>query len=332
VSVLEPPYDPAIIQHVSTQPCGGYQEYLGSLDARFSDARVERFCGPDAGILFSRVIGKNISALATMRVMDWDSELFGFGVAAVGSLCGSNSEGKATLLEEIIGFANDHRIRLLTCRIAYDDLTSLHALESTGFRVVDAMSVFLWDRGRNDAITDPSPEYLDLEIRTVDGCDPETLAAIREMAADSFHHHRMRNDPNVSGQQATRYTRKLASSILSTSDSHTVEGWLDGKPAGFVIGAPDRALNRHLDHPIGYLWLIARDPSAPKGTGTWLLRSFLQSFSKQVCFIEVGTQIDNYPALNLYARCGLQFVSSLITMHRWLQPRSANWATHETDR
>jgi hypothetical protein len=48
------------------------------------------------------------------------------------------------------------------------------------------------------------------------------------------------------------------------------------------------------------------------------MRAFLTEMHRRVRLVEVGTQINNYPALNLYYGAGLKCVSALVTLHLWL--------------
>ena len=91
------------------------------------------------------------------------------------------------------------------------------------------------------------------------------------------------------------------------------------KIVGFALGTEDTVLKKYINTSLGYLWLIAVDDAvAGQGIGQRLLQAFLKKISNRVQLIEVGTQMNNYKALNLYATRGLKMMSALVTMHLWI--------------
>ena len=217
-------------------------------------------------------------------------------------------------------YAHADGVKLLICRVAYNDFSSLHALEEVGFRVVDAMNIFLWKchgttpGGYRSFVTTGAALVSPLEKS-----DWSAQQAVREIARSAFRYSRLKNDPRFFDAQIKSFHERLLDSFLEKEESLILVARIDDELVGFALGARDHDLSRHLSHPLGYLWLIAVDEMyAKRGVGQNLLGAFLQSFCRQVHFIEVGTQINNYSALNLYARNGLKLVSSLVTMHLWL--------------
>jgi len=258
-------------------------------------------------------------ALAKVEELDWDTDCFGFKVARVASLFGQDVESKTRLLERIKADARAVGVRLLTCRVAYRNFTSLHALEAIGFRMADAMNILLWDRrwGQQQRGHDRNADGI--VVRELEPRDDETRQALRGLSGTAFSTGRVANDPAFSPAQVARFYERLCESSLNDRRALILVAWMDGRPAGFVLGDEDDEIKRNLGVSLGCLTLIAVDEaSAGRGVGRALVRAFLQRMQSRVELVEVGTQIDNYPALNLYTGLGLKLVSSLVTFHLWL--------------
>ena len=320
MSVVDPEKDTRIAEHVASHAGSDYQEYLLDYDDQFVNYRVNSFCHSTDGIIFGLVTDAEVSALAKLVHLDWDTHCFGFEVAKIANFFGNQTESKATLLEEVKAYARAEGVKLLTCRVAYDDFSSLHALEEVGFRIVDAMNIFLWDSqwstpgGQRNSVTPDG-----VMVSPLEKGDWNTHQAVREIAMSAFRHSRLDNDPRFSIVQVRTFYERLLNSFLEKQESLILVARIDDTAAGFILGAEDIELSEHLAYSLGYLWLVAVDEAfAGRGVGQTLFDVFMQRFSRQVRFIEVGTQINNYPALNLYARNGLKLVSSLVTMHLWL--------------
>ena len=315
--LISPRDDPRIAEYVATHRGSDYREYLLDYDPSFVRYRVDTFLSPDAGRVFASFGPRGVSALAKLTHLPWDTDCLGVESAKVASLFGGEEE-KVTLLGEVVQQASDEGFGLLTCRVAYDDLSSVHALERTGFRLADAMSIFLWDTERQRPGPHQPPTLGEVAIDRVEGCDEATVKALQRIAASAFSCSRIANDPQVPAARRTSFHTRLLSSFVGHADVLVLVAWRGGEPIGFAVGAGDPELRTCLSRTIGYLWLIAVDEAcAGQGVGQALLAEFIRTFSQEASLIEVGTQVNNYPALNLYARHGLRLVSSLVTMHRW---------------
>ena len=311
---------PQVLEWGSRRPALDYQEYLAEQVADFTPHRLATWRdGP--GRLVRLGSQQHPQALARVVEQPWDTACLGVGVAQIALLAGADTTVKHKLIEEIKRQARAHATHLLTCRVGYHDLSSLHALETAGFRTMDAMSIFLADQARlAGGLESPSYSGLgDSEIRLLEDTDVDTRRTLRALAASAFRHGRVANDPAFSPQQVAAFYGGLFESDLEADGSVLLAARRAGRIVGFVLGGEDFALRRHLDLALGYLNLIAVDPAlAGQGLGRALMRAFLTEMHRRVRLVEVGTQINNYPALNLYYGAGLKCVSALVTLHLWL--------------
>jgi ribosomal protein S18 acetylase RimI-like enzyme len=316
--IVDPARDARIADYVAAHLESDYQKYLLDGEPGFVRFKVDGFCDASSGTLFGVAEDTGILALAKLVHLDWDTDCLGFKVAKLADLMGSQAEARATLLHEVITHARSEGVRLLTCRVAYDAFSSIHALGGAGFKLVDALNIFVWDR-QSGRLPGQAGDASPIKIEAQRASDAVMREALTGIAMTAFQHSRLYNDPAFSAAQVETFYGRLVDSLLDDDEALNLVAWVDRQPAGFVLGNTDAALSAYLAHPLGYLWLIAVDPAfAGQGVGQALLERFLRAFSRRVHYIEVGTQMDNYRALNLYARNGLRLVSSLVTMHLWL--------------
>lgn len=312
--------DPQSVEWVARRPASDYQEYLAEYVADFTPHRLAMWRdGP--GRLVRLGSRQHPQALARVVAQPWDTACLGLDVARIALLAGADTTVKQRLLEDIKRQARACVTRLLTCRVGHHDLSSLHALEAAGFRTMDVMSIFLGDQARLDgcrsrpAHSDPA----DTEIHLLEDPDLDTRRTLRALAAGAFRHGRVANDPTFTPQQVAAFYGGLFESDLEADGSVLLVARRGGRIVGFVLGGEDLALRRHLDLALGYLNLIAVDPVLTgQGIGCALVREFLTEMYRRVRLVEVGTQINNYAALNLYYGAGLKCVSALVTLHLWL--------------
>ena len=94
---------------------------------------------------------------------------------------------------------------------------------------------------------------------------------------------------------------------------------LGGRPVGFFLLEEDPVAPETLGFGVGTLSLIAVDAAARRrGVGAALSRAALFRLRERgQRYAEVGTQLANLPASNLYLRAGFRLVGAQVTL-RWL--------------
>ena len=80
MSVVDPEKDTRIAEHVASHAGSDYQEYLLDYDDQFVNYRISSFCHSAGGITFGLVTGTEVSALAKLVHLEWDTECFGFKI------------------------------------------------------------------------------------------------------------------------------------------------------------------------------------------------------------------------------------------------------------
>ncbi len=319
--ISNPLRDARLAEYLSACAGSDYQEYLGAFTKGFRGVRLKRLCEGQGTLVFADTSGEDIRALAALSPRTWDSDVLGVSVASVSHLYGDRAEPKQDLLCEIIKHAASEGTRVLTARVASHDFTSIHALENVGFRLMDCMLVQVLDtRQGKDADKGQSIENSGwLEIVPQRSLEPSLQREVARLCEHSFHHARVYRDPRFTSQQKSMFYERLAARLQQSEDSIGFAAISGNRVCGFVIGAPDNELGELLEDGLGYLWLVAvADARAREGIGTRLVSRFVNGMAGESTLIEVGTQVTNVAAINLYAKCGFRTVTSLATVHLWL--------------
>lgn len=255
----------------------------------------------------------SLEAVGRIVHLDWDTEFFGFPCAKLEGLFFSKEDAdpvslKRRVINRILDEEELRDIRFLSCRIRADDLTLAHALESSGFNLMDILSIYTLNlSGRK--IPDQKPRD------HKPGMD-EILSLLKR-GVDGMSSGRLFSDPNIPLSQAREFYYRVSKHYLGISPCISI---LEdhGTTQGVAIGILDEEISRLLGTRYGYLWLIALAPELKgKGLGRELFEIFCDEFSGHCDVLEIGTQIDNYPANRVYNSCGCRLESHLLTFHRW---------------
>lgn len=295
-----------------------YQDYLSEYITEYDEWRRNPSSIP-AGKRFIREHDGQLAAEMSLLDLEWDTECFGFRVCRLDILQAAQAKPLEELLNDIRHYALSHDIRLITCRIPYSAGLPRRICEKVGFQLVDVMNIFLGHTHTVPKTTNHNGRHIPIESIGRSTLSQEDQQAILRIGSQAFTHGRINNDPTLSEDHTRRFYNKYMNSCLNNDHLLILVARIEGRVAGFVIGEFDDRFHRNNQPLLGYLKLIAIDSELRgRGIGQRLMHDFWLAMSRRTKLIEVGTQVDNYKALNLYAACGLKPVSSLITFHLWL--------------
>ena len=303
---------------ISSNLGSDYQYYLTNYDKNFIKYKINDICHTSEGKLFGIVINSEISALGRLLQLQWDSSFFNFKVAKITDLYGTQFSEKFALLKEIKTFAKNEDYKLIVCRVDASDISSVHALEQLGFKWVDGMNIFLCDRNKKHFEFSPTT-CGDENISVVTNGNHDFSNKIQELVLSFAKKGRLNNDPRILPSQVERFYLSLFDSLVKKDGSLMLVSKKNNKIVGFALGVEDTGLQKYLTNSLGYLWMISVDKTlAGQGVGRRLFKKFINTFSNNMELIEIGTQMNNYEALNLYSRGGMKMISAVVTMHLWL--------------
>lgn len=306
--------------------------YYNDLERNGLENYFQRVVGEDdrrAGVrTWTLCRGSLKVALAQLEPLPFDSRMLGRPAARLNWLLalGDYTEElrrKQQLLDWALEEARRRGIEHLTARVAADELSSIHALESRGFLLLDTILTF----SRATASEAVSSGLLALSeaaagfglgVRLARSGD---LALLRHIAASSFRYDRYHADPSIPAEAADRlHAEWVENSVEGFADAVLVavpEGD-EGDPIGFTTVKVDRAARQLLGVSIATIVLVATAPeSRGLGVGRLLTRAAVEWCRGQgIERVEVGTQLRNVPACRLYAAAGFRLVRACVSL-RW---------------
>lgn len=266
--------------------------------------------------------GEGLGGLSTLA---WDSEQFGMPAGRVDYILLRDAAGHPVaapavayrsarrVASELLQSADALGIRHLSARCDSRDLPTVQALESAGFELVDAILKFAL---RDEEWGGMAPLPPGVLLRDAVAAD---TPALQELAARGFIFDRFHNDPALPAGVADRvHAAWLTNAVAGRTADGVLVAEVDGRPAGFFILALDHAAGRHFDCPIGTLVLITVDVAVRRrgvaqalsqGAVEWLRARGARRF-------EVGTQLANVPAANVYLRSGFRLVNTSVSLRR----------------
>jgi len=274
---------------------------------RYLSADLDRVCC-DA---VSAADVRTAHAGGRVRRLDWDSRFFGVPSGRLEMLWRDDSvpAGRAwdRLVPALLHRAAELGLVFLDVRIAAEELALAQALEAGGFRLVDALAVYLRDLGRQ-------PSRVIVPAVSID-----VAGFLREALAD-MHWGRLFADPRVARDKAEEFYF-LSTLHYLESGAHTSVLVEAGAPVGLAIGIPDEEGSRLTGRRLGDLWLFIVSPRHKgKGFGKRLFNQFCAEFAARVELVEIGTQIQHVAANRIYRSAGDFPVAHALTFHRWAEP------------
>lgn len=229
------------------------------------------------------------------RFLEWDSEFFGFRIAAV-----TESRPGTRGMPRVLDWCLRERIDCLYLLAAADDANTTRAAEDHKFRLVDIRTTF--ERSLND---EPY-HYSDVrEAREQD------IAALIEIARVSHADSRFYSDPGFSDEACNRlYATWIENSCRGYAQSVLVAE-RNSQPAGYVTC--------HYAEEVGQIGLLAvADWARGCGIGRDLVAASLRAFTHYGArYATVVTQGRNIASQRLYQQSGFVTCSVELWYHRW---------------
>jgi dTDP-4-amino-4,6-dideoxy-D-galactose acyltransferase len=231
-----------------------------------------------------------------LKLLEWDSEFFGFPVANL------EPHYVEVAREEIEQFFDRYPQGLVQCCCQATDVTRINLLESYGFFFADLRQSFTLTI---DGIQGQ------IESSNVQVAAADDLSRLFHISRGLFGKSRFYN-PIFDSDKADRlFHIWLAKSVVGQFDDVCLKVLNDGLNVGFCT-------LRFESRDIARIGLIGVDQSFHHlGIGSRLMKgvkSYLQSCS--IGFIVVSTQGTNYAAHNFFVKCGFLLTSTEVWLYR----------------
>ena len=234
----------------------------------------------------------------------WDSETFGYGVAALSPCNDEKGAYKAGLLEKALtDYSKDKQVSLITASIPADEYSVSLLLQQAGFCFIDLSLRVLYENFNIDSVSNRP-------MLSVVPATPEEVDVVVEMAGGSFQHGRYHQDISIERSLADQRYRDWVRRCLDPENPQEIlVVKFEDSICGFSI------VERKENH--GYLHLHAIDSK-------WRGRKFgaemvMQSINylHNLGVESIGTRISasNLKTLNMHSRLKGQFTAADLLLH-----------------
>jgi hypothetical protein len=272
--------------------------------------------GVKAWFAFWRELPVGFAAISSL---EWDSDFFGLRMAQLDVIVSAEQLAQVflvadKLLSTAIEAACYKKIRHLSLRVDFENIELIHALEKHGFRLMDSLVVYAFQKGKNH-LPKIRPRY-DLRLYRSEDFD-----AVDDIATTCFKDYpgRFTVDPHISKQRARTFYRQWAKNCCKGTMAEEV---LVAERKGHVIGFLAYGCNPVLKRYTGISII------GGKGLGGCypfrfnayleLLREATRRSLTVADTIEVETQLFNVATINYYQKLDFSYVGGRHSFHLWL--------------
>jgi RimJ/RimL family protein N-acetyltransferase len=263
---------------------------------------------------------RELKGVACWTPLPWDSRQFGFFAARLDLLVAAGGRVQAfrtklDLLNDSLKDCAAQGVRHITTRVDASDITSIEALQRSGFELIDGIQTFSLRLSERRAAPASEDSF---ELRLFEESD---LPQVLDLARTAYTHDRFHIDSAIGQETADRVNEtwlrnscngEIADSVVIARAGSTV--------LGYVTCRIDREATRVLGIGCGEIGMVATISQARKaGVASAATHSSLDWFESQgIGVVEVGTQLRNIAAARLYERCGFRLAAVSYTWRKLL--------------
>lgn len=243
----------------------------------------------------------------TALLTPWDTSSFGFAVGQIDAMECRERTVSPALVQPFFQWLDANDVRLVSCRLRYDQLIESMLLEDCGFRFVETVL-----HPYVDLSTYHCEGLQDTNI-SVAPAETSDIATLEVIAAKAFVHGRIHMDPRLGSELGgRRYSRWVRTSL-----EHPSQRLLKiTDDAGVILGLfiTEACQNRSV-----YWHLTAIAPEQQgRGYGQRIWRAMLARHAQEgMQLVRTTITAGNVPVLNLYSKLGFRFLPPESTFHWW---------------
>ena len=285
---------------------------------------ISQSLAEETSIAFGSFVDGRIDGFIIYADSSWDSRIIGRRIGTVKHIAVTKDdpEGAEILREltnELTQALTKRRTECVVCRVQSSELAAIHALEQSGFLLMDTLLDFVFDFSRTPIEKIRFPERDgELKIRHAKAADLPALIDINEKSFGDYF-GRYHADPQMPAGIATRiYTEWVRSAFEGWADWILVAE-LNYQIAAYglwrkALGTEERNCLR-----VAHYDLAAIDPKF-RGRGLWtalmhegmlIARDFAQ-------YLIGPVHVSNYPVQHLLQKFGWNISGARHSFHKWL--------------
>ena len=304
----------AVVQAYPFKPYRNYRVLPRKAQRAVMLAEVETTLNHGDGLVLESGSGDD-RALVVARSLAWDTAFFGIPMARIEYLLASGRTPAEQALSATHRALRDRGVRHVSARVDVEDLTAMAALESSGYRLMDALVTYT-NRPRKEPPNTVREVGVIREFAAADG--PE-LVRIAEEAYRGFR-GRFHLDPNLPDDRCDAFYGEWARQCVARvmADTLLVSEGANGQLLGFLAFRRREPVSTVGGLAIygGGLGACRRD--AP-GAYAGLIRAGTLWAHEHDGVAESQTQNYNFPTIRIYEAVGAHYVRAEYTLHCWLE-------------
>ena len=260
---------------------------------------------------------REIIGLIVFNFLSWDTQHFGFKMGKIDYLITSESYPKplllkVKLLKHLLKLCKNRNIFHLYSRIDTRDISSIHALETVGFKVMDTLVTYVFNRHKHNV--------LDIkEMCKVRELKEQDIPALVNISKTSFSRDRFHLDPHVPNKKAdSLFGEWIKNSCVDKKMNEVFVAEKNNFPVGFLTFKKNRDIENLTGYKIAGHGLSAVFSKA-KGAYPALVKYAIKRIILSYDFLEFDTQLTNYEVIKIWHRFGFDFIRAKHSFHKWIK-------------
>jgi GNAT superfamily N-acetyltransferase len=287
---------------------------------------ISKSLADEPSIAFASIVSEKVNGFLIYNESPWDSQITGKRIGNIKHLAVAGDDHAATeilqdLIDELTRTLGKREMQCVACRVNSSELPAIHALEQSGFLLMDTLLDLVFDFSRvpTEQISRPQRDAR-LKTRRAEAGDIPELMAMSERAFAGYF-GRYHADSRIPRSTATR--------IYSEWVRAAFEGWadwilvaeFDNKIAGHTVWR--KILERQDANSLGVAScdLLVVDPEFQgHRLGAALVHDGMQIARDFARYLVTPLHVCNYSVQRTFQSLGWRIAGARHSFHKWLNP------------
>ncbi|SRR6266480_951579 len=277
----------------------------------------------ESSVAFASIVSGSINGFVVYNDSPWDSEITGRRIGTVKHLAVSTDDHAGTeilhqLIDELTRTLGKRETQCVAFRVQSSELAAIHALEQSGFLLMDTLLDFVFDFSHVTTEQTNLPRRDErLKIRRAKPADMPALMAINERSFANYF-GRYHADPQMPPGTATKiYAEWMRSAFAGWADWIVVAEF-DGKIAGH--GVWRKTSQEESSRGVAYCDLVVVDPEFQgRRLGAALMLEGMHMAREFAQYLIGPVHVCNYPVQRTLQNLGWRISGARHSFHKWLK-------------
>jgi len=286
---------------------------------------ISQSLAKESSIGFQWVASGETNGFIVYNDSAWDSNIIGRRVGTIEHLAVRGDGPQATailheLIEKLTRILADRGTQCFVCRVQSNERAAIHALERSGFLLMDTLLDFVFDfsRASIEEIAAGREEEA-LKIRPAKAADlPASMAISEKVFADYFG--RFHADPQMPEGTPTRIYSEWVRSAFAGRADWILVAEVDGKIAGHSVWRKTLEGQDANSRGVVCCDLLVVDPEFQgRRLGTALMFDGMQIARDFARYLVGPVHVCNYSVQRTLQNLGWRIAGARHSFHKWLQ-------------